>query len=92
MVKLRHTPDELATLGDELFKRDVLPRTTAADAGCYVAIDVESGAWAIHADQLAAADQLLARNPDALLYFRRVGTKYAHRFGGRVQPRSSGRV
>ncbi len=46
---------------------------------------IESGAYEIDADELAASDRLLARKPDAQMWLRRVGSRYAHRFGPRYQ-------
>jgi hypothetical protein len=83
MLHLPFSLDEIARLGDALYERDVLPRVTDADLGHIVAIDVESGAFAIDPDQLTAGDRVLARHPDAVLWFRRVGADYVHRFGGR---------
>jgi len=90
MADLPFNRSELARLGDELYERDVLPRVTAADKGHFVAIDPSSGAFAIDADQLAAAHKVRERNPGAYLWFRRVGFDYVHRFGRHVRPRSAG--
>lgn len=87
MVKLRYSLDEIARLGDEVYERDVLPTVTAKDAGRYVAIDVESGAFEIGADELSAAHGLLARKPDAQVWLQRVGVRYLHRFSPRIRPR-----
>ena len=87
MVKLRYTPDEISRLGDELYERNVLPNITAEDGGRFVAIDVESGAFEIGADELSAAHGLLARKPDAQVWLQRVGVPYLHRFSPRIRPR-----
>lgn len=87
MSRLRHSLDELARLGDELYDREVLPRATEAQRGMYVAIDVDTGTFAIDANQLAAADQVRVHNPEAQIWFRRVGLHYVHRIGGRRLPR-----
>lgn len=88
MSRLRYSLDELARLGDELYDREVLPRTTEAQRGMYVAIDVDTGTFAIDANQLAAADRVRAHHPEAQLWFRRVGLHYVHRIGGsrRLRP------
>jgi hypothetical protein len=88
MLELPFDPDEFARLGDEFYGREVLPRVTAADTGRIVAIDPQSGTYAIDADQLTAADRVLEQHPGAYLWFRRVGFDYVHRLGHRVQPRS----
>jgi hypothetical protein len=86
MSRLRHSLDELALLGDELYDREVLPCTTEAQRGMYVAIDVDTGTFAMDANQLAAADQVRVHNPKAQLWFRRVGQHYVHRIGGHRRP------
>jgi hypothetical protein len=83
MVKLHYSLEEIARLGEALYERDVLPRLKPEDVGRFVAIDVESGAFAIDGDKLAAADRVLAHNPGAQILFKRVGRAYVHRFGPR---------
>lgn len=78
-MPLRYTPDEIEKRGDEIYERDVAPRATPEDHGRYVAIDIESGAFEIARDQLVAFDRLVARKPDAQIWFRRVGFPYVHR-------------
>jgi hypothetical protein len=46
-----------------------------------VVIDIDTGAYEIDEDELAASDRLLARNSDAQLWVTRVGSRYARRFG-----------
>jgi len=48
-----------------------------------VAIDIETGAYELDADELAASDRLLARIPNAQIWLCRVGSRYARRFGPR---------
>ena len=43
-------------------------------------IDIETGAYEIDLDELAASDRLLARRLDAQMWMRRVGPRYARRF------------
>lgn len=78
MVKLRHSREEIGRLGDLIYDRDIAPRAPAADAGLFVAIDVESEAYEIASDELGAVHALLARYPDAQIWLRRVGAPYLH--------------
>ena len=39
--------------------------------------------FARRGDEIAASDRLLARRPDAQVWLRRVGSRYARRFGQR---------
>ena len=57
--------EEIARLGDEIYKRDVRPQVEASHHGEYVAIDVDSGAWAVADSELAAARCLRVQRPGA---------------------------
>jgi hypothetical protein len=58
-----------------------------ADAQKYVAIDTESEDFEVDRDALAAVDRLEKRHPKARgrIWRRRVGSRYAYHFGGRLQ-------
>ena len=93
----RYSKEEFARHGEEIYKRDIRPRLKAEDNGKFVAIDIETGAYEIEADELAACDRLRARLPDAQIWLVRVGSRFVRRFGCRVQggarrrsPRSRG--
>jgi len=49
------------------------------DAGSFVVIDIETGAYEMDRPEVAASDRLLARHPDAQVWLRRIGSRYAHR-------------
>ncbi len=85
-VERRYSKDEFARRGDALYEKTVRPQLSAADEGRFAAIDIESGAYAVDADELEACDQLRARVPDAQIWMVRVGSRYVHRFGGRGRP------
>jgi hypothetical protein len=76
-----YSKEEFARRGDEIYGRDVRPRIEAADEGKFVVIDIETGAYEIDEDELAASDRLVARHSDAQLWVMRVGSRYARRFG-----------
>ncbi|MDY0168718.1 MAG: hypothetical protein RBS80_19370 [Thermoguttaceae bacterium] len=82
-TKRRYGKEELARRGQALYENDVLPKLTANDDGKFAALDVESGAYEIDRDKLAACDRLRARLPDAQIWMVRVGSRYVSRFGGR---------
>ena len=77
----RYSKEEFARRGDEIYDRVVLPRVKAEDKGKFVVIDIETGTYEIDDDELAASDRLLARNPSAQIWLRRIGFGYARRFG-----------
>ena len=81
------TKEELAAHGQEVFERVVRPQVEDEDDHKYVAIDVESEDFEVDRSGRAAYDRLLERHPDAQgrIWLRRVGTRYAYHFGGRLQ-------
>ena len=77
----RHSREEFARRGEDLYERVVLPVVRPSDEGKFVLIDIESGDYEVDGDELAASDRLLERRPGAQVWMRRVGSPYARRFG-----------
>jgi hypothetical protein len=82
-LKPRYSTAEFARRGDAIYDREIAPRLEEANRGKFVSIDIESGAFEIDEDELEASRRLLARLPTAPIWFRRVGSKFARRFGPR---------
>ena len=75
--------EETARLGDEIYERDIRTQVETDHIGEVVAIDVESGCWAIGEDEIAATDRLQAQRPDAYdVWCLRVGYRGLYSFGG----------
>jgi hypothetical protein len=85
----RYSKEEFAHRGDEFYEREIRPRLTAEDEGKFVVIDIDTGAYEIDRDELAASDRLLARHPAAQMWLRRVGSRYVRRFGPREGSRTA---
>ena len=81
-----YSKEEFARRGDEIYEHDIRPHVEAAHEGKFVLIDIETGAYEIDVDELAASDRLLARNPNAQIWVTRVGSRYVRRFGPRLGP------
>lgn len=80
----RLSAEETARRGDEIYERDIKPTLSEDQHGRVVAIDVDSGCWAIADSVLGASDGLRVQRPDAAdVWFLRVGYRALHRFGGR---------
>lgn len=84
--KPRYSKEEFGRRGDEIYDRDISPHVGPDDEGKFVVIDIETGAYEIDKDELAASDRLLNRRLDAQIWTRRVGSRYARRL-----PRRFGR-
>lgn len=59
----RRIAKETARLGDAIYERDISTRLEDDHDGEYVAIDVDSGFWAIGGELLEAADRLRPSAP-----------------------------
>ncbi len=77
----RYTKEEFAIRGNEIYERELRLILEKGNEGKFVAIDIETGAYEVDTDELAASDRLLARVPEARIWLRRIGSRYAHRFG-----------
>ena len=80
----RRPREETTRLGREIYERDIKAQVELGHHGEYVAIDVDSGSWAMSGDALSAANSLRAQRPGALdIFLLRVGHRALHHFGGR---------
>ena len=67
-----------------MYERDIKAQVEADHHGEYIAVDIETGDWAMSDDVLAAAERLRTQRPDAVdVYLLRVGYRALHHFGGR---------
>ncbi len=78
-----YTTEEVVQLGREIYERKVRAQVEASHDGEFVVVDVTTGAWEVDEDDVAASERVLAKNPDAMLYFARVGRRAAYRLGAR---------
>lgn len=76
--------EEFARRGNSIFEKRVRPTVDVdEEAHKFVAIDIETGAYAVDEDERQATEQLLKSQPDARgrIWYRRVGSESAHRLG-----------
>ena len=81
--------EDFARRGDEIYERDIRPHVKPDDDGKFALIDIDTGAYEIDADELAASDRLLARRPNGRVWLTRVGSRYARRLGAQIGRRSA---
>ncbi len=79
----RYSKEEFARRGDEIYARDIRPTLPRDARGRFVAIDIETGAFEVDANEQMASDRLSARVPGAQIWLRRVDSPFARHFGGR---------
>jgi hypothetical protein len=80
----RYSKEEFARRGDAIYEKEVRPQLKAGDEGKFAAIDIESGEFAIDADELKAGNKLRKRVADAQIWMVRVGYRFVHRIGSRA--------
>lgn len=78
--------EEVVRLGREIYEREIRPHVESSRDGELVVVDVTTGSWEIDPDDVAASERALSKNPEAVLYFARVGRRAAYRIGRRVAP------
>lgn len=79
----RYSAQETAQRGDAVYERTIRPLVEAEYHGKVVAIDVDTGAYAIAETALDAARRLQQQHPEAEIWFVRVGHRALHRIGAR---------
>jgi hypothetical protein len=82
-IRPRYSKEEFRRRGEEIFEREIRPQVADRGKNEFVLIDIETGAYEVDADELAAADRLRARVPGAQIWGRRVGSRFSGRLGGR---------
>jgi hypothetical protein len=79
----RYSKIEFARRGDEIFEREVRAHLSGENPSHFLAIDIETGDFEIDENEMKACDRLHERKPDAQIWLRKVGSRYARKFGGR---------
>lgn len=75
-----YSKEEFARRRNEIYNRDIRPQVeTESNKGKIVLVDIESGAWEIDADEVAASRRMDARLPDAQVWMVRVGYPTVYR-------------
>jgi len=82
----RYSKEEFARRGDAIYEDKLRSTLEKGNEGKFVAIDIETGVYEVDGDELVASDRLLSRVPNAQIWLRRIGSRYARHFGS--YPRS----
>ena len=82
LMSSRRPREETVRLGKDIYERVIRPQVEAEHHGEIVAIDVDSGSWAIGDNVRTAAERLRARLPGAInILCERVGYRALRSFG-----------
>ena len=81
-ARQRRPREEAVRLGKEIYQRDIFPLVETHHFGEYVAIDVETGDWAVAHTTRFAVESLRKQRPEAVdILCQRVGYKALRSFG-----------
>lgn len=83
MADRTYSTEETVRLGREIYEREVRELVEPSHDGDFVVVDIIAGTWEVDEDDVAASERALAKNPDAVLYFAKVGRPAAYRLGSR---------
>ncbi len=85
----RRTARETGRLGREIYKREIREKVEPEHVGEFVAIDVDSGCWAIGESARHARKRLRKERPEAVNVLReRIGYEAVGSIGGGVTRRT----
>ncbi len=78
----RYSPEETARRGQEIYAQQIRALVEPDHRGEVVAIDIETGAYAIGKNAIETSKLLRAQLPEAEIFFVRVGARAYLRIGG----------
>ena len=81
-ARQRRPKEETARLGGEIYEKDIRGQVETDHHGKVIAIDVDSGDYAIADTASGAAKHLREQRPDASVWLMRVGYRTLRHFGG----------
>jgi hypothetical protein len=79
----RYSKEEFARRGNEIYESQVRQQVEEGNHGKIVAIDIETKAFEVADNTIAATDRLYERCPDAQPWVIRIGHRAVYRFGSR---------
>jgi hypothetical protein len=85
MPQPQYTSQEIARRGEEIYQREFRDKLEPTHTGKFLVIDIDTGDYELDADEVAALQRAMARNPDGARYLKRIGFAAAHRLGGRLR-------
>lgn len=79
----RYSAEEIARRGQAIYDERIAPLVEEDHFGEHVVIDIETGAYEVDRDSIAATDRAHARHPGGAFHGVKVGFPTALRLGGR---------
>jgi len=80
-----YSPEEVVRLGKRLYEERVKPEVEPQHLGKFLALDIDTGHYALGKDSRTALQAARTQWPDAPLFLMRVGFPTAVKLGGRIK-------
>ena len=80
-----YSSDEIEQRGQELYDQQIRARVEADNKGKFLVLDIKTGEYEIDESEITALKRIKSKNPDAALYFLRVGYPTAYKLGGQLR-------
>ncbi len=84
MSQDQYSREEIARLGNEIYRRDIRDKVMPQHKGKFLVLDIESGDYEMDVDDLSAEETLQTRRPDGVLFGLRIGYTSAYTLAGRM--------
>ena len=84
MPHTEYSREEIARLGNEIYRRDIRDKVMPQYKGKFLVLDIESGDYEIDDDDLSAEETLRTRRPDGVFFGLRIGYTSAYTLAGRM--------
>ncbi|HLK59139.1 MAG TPA: hypothetical protein VKU00_21435 [Chthonomonadaceae bacterium] len=84
MATTQYSPEEVARLGNEIYRHDIRDKVMPQHKGKFLILDILSKDYEIDADDLSAEEKLRARHPDGIFFGLRIGFTSAYTLAGRM--------
>lgn len=81
MEQYDFTKEEVVRRRREIYEREIRAKVEPEHDGEFLVVDVTTGSYEVGESDMAVSDRALRKNPDAVLYFLRVGRRAAYPIG-----------
>jgi hypothetical protein len=82
--RTQYTEEAIARIAEEIYRRDIRPKVMPQHKGKFLALDIESGDYAIEEEDWRAGEAIRARRPEGIFFFFRIGYTSAYAIGAKM--------
>lgn len=83
MAQTQYNPKEIATRGKEIYETQLKSQLEPQNIGKFLVIDIETGAYEMDENNLAASLRAFDKKPDGIRFGMRIGYRTSGTIGGK---------